>query len=157
MWVPTMDGRRRTTPIILKTLDVDEFDHSASWPSKVRNVSRLGRQILWRDLTLRKPPSTLQVGPKSAQTMCSAHSLERPLYPLQFHWRRVSETRFASSPRSSGRCRSGSAFDARPRSSPSPDHGYPVRCTLDALRRSGHASRHREVAAECILKHESRL
>jgi len=42
MWVPTMDGRRRTTPIILKTLDIDEFDHSASWPSKVRNVSRLG-------------------------------------------------------------------------------------------------------------------
>jgi hypothetical protein len=45
MWVPTMDGRRRTTPIILKTLDVDRFDHSASWPSKVRNVSRLGSQI----------------------------------------------------------------------------------------------------------------
>jgi len=45
MWVPTMDGRRRTTPIILKTLDVDTFDHSASWPSKVRNVSRLGSQI----------------------------------------------------------------------------------------------------------------
>jgi len=39
-----MDGRRRTTPIILKTLDVDRFDHSASWPAKVRNVSRLGSQ-----------------------------------------------------------------------------------------------------------------
>ena len=47
MWVPTMDGRRRTTPIILKTLDVDGFDHSANWPAKVRNVSRLGSQILF--------------------------------------------------------------------------------------------------------------
>jgi hypothetical protein len=47
-----MDGRRRTTPIILKTLDVDRFDHSASWPAKVRNVSRLGSQTKLLDFTL---------------------------------------------------------------------------------------------------------
>jgi hypothetical protein len=45
-WVPAMDGRRRYTPIILKILAADRFDHSASWPAKVRNVSRLGSQIL---------------------------------------------------------------------------------------------------------------
>lgn len=38
-----MDKRRRPTPIILKTLRVDTFDHSASWPAKVRNLSRLGQ------------------------------------------------------------------------------------------------------------------
>ncbi len=40
-----MDGRRRSTSIILKTLGVDRFDHGASWPAKVRNVSRLGSQF----------------------------------------------------------------------------------------------------------------
>ena len=44
-WVPAMDGRQRSTPIILKALGVDRFDHSASWPAKVRNVSRLGSQL----------------------------------------------------------------------------------------------------------------
>jgi hypothetical protein len=42
-----MDGWRRFTPIILKILGVDRFDHSASWPTKVRNVSRLGSQLLF--------------------------------------------------------------------------------------------------------------
>jgi hypothetical protein len=37
-----MNRRRRTTPIILKTLGVGRFDHRAKWPPKVRNVSRLG-------------------------------------------------------------------------------------------------------------------
>jgi hypothetical protein len=32
-------------PIILKTLGVAKFDHSAIWAAKVRNVSRLGSQI----------------------------------------------------------------------------------------------------------------
>ena len=41
-WVPGKDRRWRTTPTILKTLGVDGFDHSASWPAKVRNVPRLG-------------------------------------------------------------------------------------------------------------------
>ena len=45
-WVPVMDGRRRTTQIILKTVDVDRFYHSASCPPKVRNVSRLGSHSL---------------------------------------------------------------------------------------------------------------
>ena len=43
-WGPGVDKRRRTTPIILKALGVDGLDHSAGWPAKVRNVSRLGRQ-----------------------------------------------------------------------------------------------------------------
>ena len=60
IWVPGMDGRRRTTPIILKTLDVDRFDHSASWPSKVRNVSRLGRQISKLQVGFELLPSTHQ-------------------------------------------------------------------------------------------------
>ena len=39
-----MDVRRRPTPMILTTLSNDRFDHSTSWPAKVRNVSRLGSQ-----------------------------------------------------------------------------------------------------------------
>jgi hypothetical protein len=31
-------------PIILKTIDVQGFDHWANWLTKVRNVSRLGSQ-----------------------------------------------------------------------------------------------------------------
>ena len=39
---PARTFSRRTTPIILKTLGVDGFDHSSSCPAKVRNVSRRG-------------------------------------------------------------------------------------------------------------------
>jgi hypothetical protein len=42
-WVPAMDGRWRTKLDTPKTLGVDKFDHSARWPAKVRNASRLGR------------------------------------------------------------------------------------------------------------------
>jgi hypothetical protein len=44
-WVPGLDKRRRSPRISLKGLLVDRFDHTASWPEKVRNVSRLGRQF----------------------------------------------------------------------------------------------------------------
>jgi hypothetical protein len=41
-WVPTMDSGQRFARITLKTMPVHRFDHSASWPAKVRNVSYLG-------------------------------------------------------------------------------------------------------------------
>jgi hypothetical protein len=44
-WGPGVDRCWPSTAIILKTLGVDWFDQSASWPAKVRNVSRLGSQI----------------------------------------------------------------------------------------------------------------
>ena len=40
-----MDKPRRLPPILLKALFVRGFDHSARWPKKVRNVSRLGSQF----------------------------------------------------------------------------------------------------------------
>ena len=46
-WGPSMDKQRQTAPMILKALHFDRFDHSANWPAKVRNVSRLGSQILF--------------------------------------------------------------------------------------------------------------
>ena len=45
-WGASLDKEPRFPPIILKTLDVHEFDHSANCPAKVRNVSRLGSQII---------------------------------------------------------------------------------------------------------------
>jgi hypothetical protein len=45
-WGPGMDKHRQSAPMILKALHFDRFDHSASWPAKVRNVSRLGSQRL---------------------------------------------------------------------------------------------------------------
>ena len=45
-WVPGMDRCQRFVPIILETLGVDWFDHSASWPAKVRNVSMPGSHFL---------------------------------------------------------------------------------------------------------------
>jgi hypothetical protein len=39
-----MDKRGRSPPISLKGLLVDRFDHTASWPEKVRNVSRPASQ-----------------------------------------------------------------------------------------------------------------
>jgi hypothetical protein len=38
-------GVVRTAPMILKELHFDWFDHSANWPVKVRNVSRLGSHL----------------------------------------------------------------------------------------------------------------
>jgi hypothetical protein len=76
MWVPTMDGWRRTTPIILKTLDVDEFDHSASWPSKVRNVSRLGSQSSTLELTAISLDSLERLG-RFAWRLCLFSSTPR--------------------------------------------------------------------------------
>src|SRR2546425_12181603 len=43
-WGPGMDKRRRSPRISLKALLVERFDQRASWPAKVRNVSRLGSQ-----------------------------------------------------------------------------------------------------------------
>jgi heme/copper-type cytochrome/quinol oxidase subunit 4 len=34
----------RLVPIILKVMGFERFDHSANWPARVRNVSRLGSQ-----------------------------------------------------------------------------------------------------------------
>jgi hypothetical protein len=44
IWVPGKDKFQRFVPIILKVIGFERFDHSASWPAKVRNVSRLGSQ-----------------------------------------------------------------------------------------------------------------
>jgi len=52
-WVPGVDGCWPSTPIILKTLGVDRFDLSPSWPPKVRNVSRLGSHSGFRTSTFR--------------------------------------------------------------------------------------------------------
>jgi hypothetical protein len=41
-WGPGMDTRRRAPRISVKAFLVQLFDHSASWPTKVRNVSRPG-------------------------------------------------------------------------------------------------------------------
>src|ERR1017187_83315 len=44
-WGPGVDTHRRPTRISLKGFRFHQFDYSVSWPTKVRNVSRLGSQI----------------------------------------------------------------------------------------------------------------
>jgi len=41
-WGPSLDKQRQPAPTILKAIRFARFDYSASWPAKVRNVSRLG-------------------------------------------------------------------------------------------------------------------
>ena len=41
-WVPGEDRCPRFVAIILKTVGSKRFDHSASWPTKVRNASTMG-------------------------------------------------------------------------------------------------------------------
>lgn len=43
-WGPGVDTHRRPTQISLKGLRFHQFDHSVSWPTKVRNASKMGRQ-----------------------------------------------------------------------------------------------------------------
>jgi hypothetical protein len=43
-WDPIVDDGWRSTPIPLKTHQVERFDHNGSWAAKVRNVSRVGSQ-----------------------------------------------------------------------------------------------------------------
>jgi len=58
-WGPSVDRCWPSTPIILKTLSVARFDHSANWPAKVRNVSKVGSQFpKWPFLALLSPPSS---------------------------------------------------------------------------------------------------
>ena len=45
-WVPTMDTGQRSARITVKTIVVHRFDHRANRVAKVRNVSRLGSQLL---------------------------------------------------------------------------------------------------------------
>ena len=51
IWVPSMDISRRFAPISLKPIRVHGFDHKASWVARVRNVSRLGRQVAFSKLS----------------------------------------------------------------------------------------------------------
>jgi hypothetical protein len=45
-WVPGMDTIQRVARITLKPMSVYGFDYRANRVAKVRNVSRLGRQLL---------------------------------------------------------------------------------------------------------------
>jgi len=44
-WVPAMDSCQQFARITLKTMSAHGFDHGPVQAAKVRNVSRLGRQI----------------------------------------------------------------------------------------------------------------
>src|SRR5689334_10441689 len=45
-WEPVVDDAWHSCLILLDTLRFDGFDHSASWATRVRNVSRLRSQYL---------------------------------------------------------------------------------------------------------------
>jgi hypothetical protein len=51
-WVPAMDAGQQFARIAIKTMSDPGFDHRANRGAKVRNVSRLGSQFEFLDLTL---------------------------------------------------------------------------------------------------------
>src|ERR1035441_5047758 len=58
-WGPSVDTHRRPTRISLKGLRFHQFDHSVSWPTKVRNVSRPGSHPLSLPGPPARPPRNL--------------------------------------------------------------------------------------------------